>query len=201
MPSVPFGLRRMGVAFAALALVAVGAGSTLAASNPATLYACYDVYGNVKMSDTAQCKLAGGGRLVSWSTVGVPGPTGPVGPTGPTGPTGPAGAGATTTRYAIPSGVLMSVYNDNAGTFLDLGCSGLGAPIGSQVPFFQVSAGAFADYSGATGTVQLAGGGTTSYTITPPQTIVFTIDNGSSAQILRVLSESQGAVCVFVVQH
>ncbi len=42
-------------------------------------------------------QASGGGRLVYWSTVGVPGPIGPTGPTGTTGatgPTGPAGPGA-----------------------------------------------------------------------------------------------------------
>ena len=85
MPAFHPRIRALAVGIGAFALVAVAAGGTFAASNPATLYACYDVYGNVKMGDTAQCKLAGGGRLVSWSTVGVPGPTGPMGPTGPTG--------------------------------------------------------------------------------------------------------------------
>jgi hypothetical protein len=84
-------IRPLAVGVGAFALVAVGAGGTFAASNPATLYACYDVYGNVRMSDTAQCKLPGGGRLVSWSTVGVPGPTGATGVTGPTGATGSTG--------------------------------------------------------------------------------------------------------------
>jgi hypothetical protein len=92
-------LRAIAVGVAAFALVAVAAGGTFAASNPATLYACYDVYGNVRMSEIAQCKLPTGGRLVHWSTVGVPGPTGPAGATGATGPTGPTGpAGASGVR-------------------------------------------------------------------------------------------------------
>jgi hypothetical protein len=86
------------VGVATLALIAVAAGATFAASNPPTLYACFDVYGNVRMTDVNTCKLPGGGRLVSWSTVSVPGPQGPQGPqgmpgpVGARGPTGPAGA-------------------------------------------------------------------------------------------------------------
>ncbi len=83
------------VGVAAFALIAVAAGGTVAASNPPTLYACFDAYGNVRMTDVNMCKLPGGGRLVSWSTVSVPGPTGPQGPQGipgPAGPTGPRGA-------------------------------------------------------------------------------------------------------------
>lgn len=77
----------------------MAAGSALAGSNPATLYACFDTYGNVRMSDAPQCKLSGGGRLVSWATVAAPGPTGPAGPTGVGGPTGPAGpAGSVVTE-------------------------------------------------------------------------------------------------------
>jgi hypothetical protein len=95
--------RVVGVGAAAVALVAVAAGGTLAASNPTTLYACYDASGNVRMADAPQCKLAGGGRLVSWSP-GVTGPTGPTGLTGnpgapgvqgPTGATGPTGLNPT----------------------------------------------------------------------------------------------------------
>jgi hypothetical protein len=85
-------IRSLAIGVGASALVAVAAGGTFAASNPATLYACYDVYGNVRMGDTAQCKLPGGGRLVSWGSVGPTGPTGPTGPMGATGPQGPIGA-------------------------------------------------------------------------------------------------------------
>ena len=95
-------LRRAVVVVAALSLLAVAAGGTLAASTPATLYACYDVYGNVRMTDINTGKLPGGGRLVPIHTAGAPGPTGPTGATGATGatgtpgPTGPTGAtGAT----------------------------------------------------------------------------------------------------------
>jgi hypothetical protein len=92
MPAPHARLRATVVAVSVFALAAVAAGGTIAASNPATLYACYDAYGNVRMGDTAQCKLPGGGRLVHWSTAGVPGPTGATGPAGATGPTGPTGA-------------------------------------------------------------------------------------------------------------
>jgi hypothetical protein len=91
MPAFRPRLRALAVGVGAFALVAVAAGGTFAASNPATLYACYDVYGNVRMGDTAQCKLPGGGRLVSWGSVGPTGPMGPTGPTGPAGATGPTG--------------------------------------------------------------------------------------------------------------
>ena len=91
MPAFRPRVRALAVGIGAFALVAVAAGGTFAASNPATLYACYDAYGNVRMGDTAQCKLPGGGRLVSWGSVGPTGATGPAGPTGPTGPQGPAG--------------------------------------------------------------------------------------------------------------
>jgi hypothetical protein len=86
------GIRTLAVGVAVFALVAVAAGGVFAASNPATLYACYDASGNVRMADTATCKLTGGGRLVSWSTVVQPGPTGAAGATGATGPAGPTGA-------------------------------------------------------------------------------------------------------------
>ena len=91
MPASHPRLRTAAIGISVFALVAVAAGGTFAASNPATLYACHDAYGNVRMTDVAQCKLPGGGRLVSWSTAGVPGPTGATGPTGPAGPTGATG--------------------------------------------------------------------------------------------------------------
>ncbi len=100
MPASRSRLRALAVGVGLFALVAVAAGGTFAASNPATLYACYDAYGNVRLSDSAQCKLPGGGRLVSWSTVGVPGPTGPTGATGPMGPTGPTGPAGVTGSLA-----------------------------------------------------------------------------------------------------
>ena len=91
-------LRAAVVGASVFALAAVAAGGAFASSNPPTLYACYNTSGQVAMSDIAQCKLSGGGRLVSWGTAQIPGPTGPAGPTGasgltgPTGATGPAGA-------------------------------------------------------------------------------------------------------------
>jgi hypothetical protein len=86
-------LRVAAVGVSVFALVALVTGGTLAAStNPPTLYACYNVNGQVAMSDIPQCKLAGGGRLVNWTTVPAPGPTGPTGAIGPTGPVGPTGA-------------------------------------------------------------------------------------------------------------
>jgi hypothetical protein len=93
-------LRPLAVGAVAIALVTVAVGGTLAASIPTTLYACYDASGNVRMSDTATCKLAGG-RLVAWSTAGVAGPSGPAGPTGPVGVRGPRGV----TGPAGPTGV------------------------------------------------------------------------------------------------
>jgi hypothetical protein len=101
MPASRHRIRALAVGVGAFALVAVGVGGTVAASNPATLYACYDNYGNVRMGDTAQCKLPGGGRVVSWSTAGVPGPTGATGPQGPTGPRGGTGASGPVGGYQI----------------------------------------------------------------------------------------------------
>jgi hypothetical protein len=46
MPASRSRIRALAVGVAAFALVAVAAGGTFAASNPATLYACYDNYGN-----------------------------------------------------------------------------------------------------------------------------------------------------------
>ena len=88
-------LRAFAVGALAVGLVVVATGGALAAANPATLYACFDKHGNVRVSDKATCLLPGGGRLVSWRTAQIPGPkgsTGPAGPTGPVGATGPAGA-------------------------------------------------------------------------------------------------------------
>ncbi len=85
--------RALAVGVSAFALVVVAAGGTLAAStNPPTLYACYNTSGQVAMSDLNTCRLPGGGRLVSWGTQPVPGPTGATGLTGATGPTGATGA-------------------------------------------------------------------------------------------------------------
>jgi hypothetical protein len=101
MPAFHPRIRAAAVGVLALALLAVVAGGTFAASNPATLYACYDTSGNVRMSDSAICKLPGGGRLASWGTAGVPGPAGPTGPIGATGPTGPTGATGPLSGYQV----------------------------------------------------------------------------------------------------
>jgi len=101
MPAFHPRIRALVVGAGALALVAIGVGGTVAASNPATLYACYDVNGNVRLSDSAICKLPGGGRLASWGTVGVPGPTGPIGQAGPTGPQGGTGSSGPVGGYEI----------------------------------------------------------------------------------------------------
>ncbi len=88
-------IRALVVGAAAIALVTIGAGGTLAASTTPSVYACYNSYGQVAMASAPQCKLAGGGQLVQINTQGIPGPIGPtgaMGATGPTGPTGPAGA-------------------------------------------------------------------------------------------------------------
>jgi hypothetical protein len=76
-------MRALLVGAGAVALVTIGAGGTLAASTP-TVYACFNVYGQVSMSSSAQCRLPGGGQLVQINAAGVPGPTGPTGPTGAT---------------------------------------------------------------------------------------------------------------------
>lgn len=125
MPSFPPRIRALAVGVGVFALVAVAAGGTFAASNPATLYACYDNYGNVRMGDTAQCKLPGGGRLVTWSTAGIPGPTGATGPQGPTGPTGATGA-------AGPSGVRAWAYIGADGSVL----RGVNVPSATRPGFF-----------------------------------------------------------------
>jgi hypothetical protein len=115
MPASRHRIRALAVGVGAFALVAVAAGGTFAASNPATLYACYDVSGNVRMSDVPQCKLATGGRLVNWSTVGVPGPVGATGATGPTGATGATGPQG-------PSGVrAWAKVNDDGSLFRSSG--------------------------------------------------------------------------------
>ncbi len=70
-------------------------------STPTTLYACYNAYGQVAVTDVNKCKLAGGGRLVAFNVTGAdrgrrapparpappdrPGRPGRAGPAGPTG--------------------------------------------------------------------------------------------------------------------
>ena len=104
MPRFHPRLRAVVVGASAIALVAIGVGGTVAASNPATLYACYDVNGNVRITDANTCKLPGGGRLASWGTTGTPGPvgaTGVAGVTGTTGAQGDPGVGAHTRRIVV----------------------------------------------------------------------------------------------------
>ncbi len=115
MASFDTRLRGAAAGLSVVTLLTLAAGSTVAASNPTTLYACFDPYGNVRMGDTAQCKLPGGGRLVWWTTTQVPGPTGPAGAPGApgapgtAGPTGPTGA-------AGPGGVRAWAYGDADGS-------------------------------------------------------------------------------------
>jgi hypothetical protein len=111
MPTFFLRIRTLAVGASVLALLVVAAGSVLAGGNPPTLYACYDVNGNVRMSDKNMCQLSGGGRLVYWSTAGVPGPGGATGPTGPQGATGAQGA-------AGPSGVRVWAYIAADGTII-----------------------------------------------------------------------------------
>jgi hypothetical protein len=135
MPAFRPRIRALAVGVGAFALVAVAAGGTFAASNPATLYACYDNYGNVRMGDTAQCKLPGGGRVVSWSTAGVPGPTGAPGPTGPAGPQGQPGpqyvinavvnGDGSLLVSTVPTGTSLTVTRSGAGDYL-VTISGMG---------------------------------------------------------------------------
>ena len=203
MPALHPRFRVLAVGVSAFALVAVAAGGTFAASNPSTLYACYDPYGNVRMGDTAQCKLPGGGRLVSWGTVGPMGPTGATGaagPTGPTGPTGATGTGVTATRYVIPSGIGQRVFEDGAHR-MDLGCSGAGAPIGSGVPVFYAYPGGVLDYSGGA-TVAFPADFSTGYPLTSaPKAVTITLDDGTNALVFYVVAETGGDTCTFVVQH
>jgi hypothetical protein len=128
MPASHPQLRAVIVGVSVFALAAVAAGGTFAASNPATLYACYDVYGNVRMGDTAQCKLASGGRLVYWSTAGVPGPAGPTGPTGPAGPQGPAGSAGTTHLYPFGTIPTFTPVFSGAAFAVGLGCQAGASP-------------------------------------------------------------------------
>jgi hypothetical protein len=113
MPAFHPRARALLVGVAALALVAIGVGGTVAASNPPTLYACFDTSGNVRMSASNLCQLPGGGRLVSIATAGGVGPAGATGVTGPAGATGPLGA------------------SGPAGATGPLGASGPGGPTGA----------------------------------------------------------------------
>jgi hypothetical protein len=105
MPAFSTRLRAAAVAVSSIALLAFAAGGTFAASNPPTLYAYFDVYGNVRLSDKNMCQLPAGGRLVSFSTVGIQGPIGATGPTGATGPDAiTAGTACTTDTYTATIG-------------------------------------------------------------------------------------------------
>jgi hypothetical protein len=117
------GLRTLAVGAAAFALVVVAAGGVFAASNPPTVYACFNAYGQVAMSDTNQCKLTGGGRLVYWSTAGVPGPTGPTGPAGPTGAQGAPGVSGTSVLLSFPAATFnLPVFTGSEFT-VGVGCT------------------------------------------------------------------------------
>jgi hypothetical protein len=109
MPASRSRPRALIVGASALALLAIAAGGTFAASNPPTLYACFDTSGNVRMSASALCQLPGGGRLVSFNTIGPVGPTGPIGPAGPTGMTGPVGPAGYPTAPAAPVSIASGV--------------------------------------------------------------------------------------------
>ncbi len=134
MPAFRPRLRALVVGGAAIALVTIGAGGTLAASTP-TVWACYNANGQVAMATIPQCKLAGGGQLVQINAAGVPGPAGPQGATGLTGPqgatgatgaTGPAGPGTVITAYVDPAGALIS-SSVPAGATLNVTRTGPGA--------------------------------------------------------------------------
>jgi hypothetical protein len=108
---IPIGLRRVAVVAGVVAILGLGAGGALAASNPPTLYACFDVYGNVRITDINTCKLSTGGRLVAINAAGVAGPTGPMGATGATGPigsTGPTGPGLKAWAYVKADRTILS---------------------------------------------------------------------------------------------
>jgi hypothetical protein len=110
-------LRALLVGVGVVALVTIGAGGTLAASTTPTVYACFNVNGQVTMATIPQCKLAGGGQLVQINAAGVPGPQGPqglpgaTGATGPTGPTGPAAAAWT--HYHVVTGTPLRLSPDS----------------------------------------------------------------------------------------
>ncbi len=132
MPAFHPRLRATMVGIPVFLLGAVAVGGTVAASNPATLYACYNATGAVAMSDTNQCKLTGGGRLVYWDTAGVPGPTGTTGPTGPTGATGAQGApgsSGTTELLSFPAASFNLPIFTGSVFHVGIGCTpSAGAP-------------------------------------------------------------------------
>ena len=75
-------VRALVVGASALALVTIGVGGTVAASNPPTLYACFNTSGAVSMSASNICLLPGGGRLATINAAGVAGPAGATGAPG-----------------------------------------------------------------------------------------------------------------------
>ena len=171
-----------------------GPGGTVAASNPATLYACDDVHGNVRMGDTAQCKLPGGGRLVDWATVGVPGHTGPTGATGSTGPTGPQGpAGTDTTRLVLAQGEVRIDPTDPGGPSLSRFSDGRPI-IRSTSAWFLSTTGLSAAHAAYVRALIATTGGTAAHFVT--LTSCFTV-----TRFNRVLVESDGASGTFDVQH
>ena len=124
MPAFRPRLRALVVGAAAVALVTIGAGGTLAASTP-TVWACFNANGQVAMATIPQCKLAGGGQLVQVNAAGVPGPMGPSGATGPQGPTGPTGAaGAMVTEELFLTNAVfpLPVVTGPGGASITVGC-------------------------------------------------------------------------------
>ena len=218
MPSFHPRVRALVVGVAAVALVAVGVGGTVAASNPTTLYACFDVYGNVRMSASAICLLPGGGRLMSINVAGIQGATGATGPAGATGATGAAGpAGATgATGLAGATGP--------TGATGSTGLTGATGP-GTTVTHVTLSNGQWVDpvSSAFVLTCEAGGlafdsaypwfvtvGGTTTaqapyvFWMFPgpaPAYVTVTVDSGSGPRIFPVLVESAGATCVFDVGY
>jgi hypothetical protein len=163
MPASLGRLRFAVVGASVFALVALAAGGTLAAStNPPTLYACYNSYGQVALSDVNTCKLAGGGRLVYWGTQGVPGPTGAAGATGPTGATGavgPAGAGSATTVVDVPPDNTQHTLWAGPGYSVTLSCDGPHATMWAKSPAGSQSVVQVAAVSLYNGTVSSAAAG------------------------------------------
>jgi hypothetical protein len=184
------GVRRAAIVVGTGAIVALGAGGTLAASAPApTLYACFDNFGNVRISDKNMCFLPAGGRLVAVNSGGVPGPagatgatgvqgaTGDPGPAGATGPTGPTGAGVQGNTGATgPTGAT------GAGVQGNTGATGPTGPTGATGAGVQGSTGATgpAGATGPTGATGASGGSTyaistytASQTLTTANQVVF----------------------------
>lgn len=129
-------MRALLVGAGAVALVTIGAGGTLAASSPPTVYACFNVYGQVSMSSSAQCKLSGGGQIVQINAAGVPGPMGPTGPIGPTGPTGATGSTGATgpTGPTGPTGADGATGPTGPGSVLTAVVNADGSILASSVP-------------------------------------------------------------------